>query len=119
MVREVGRQGAGGFQLDGEIQKAVILRGKKTLPKPVIFSGGEHHGRLEWLEILSSESQSSSETSGCFPRLSPFGSFLIYGTKLRTELPSSAAITFLLNLHMSTQNQETLMLGKIEGRRRG
>ena len=29
MVREVGRQGAGGFQLDGEIQKAVILREKK------------------------------------------------------------------------------------------
>lgn len=29
MVREEGRQGAGGFQLDGEIQKAVILREKK------------------------------------------------------------------------------------------
>ena len=95
------------------------MRGKKNPPKPVTFSGGEHHGHLEWLEIPSSESQSSSETSGRFPRLSPFGGFLIYGTKLRTELPSSAAVTFLLGLHVSIQNQETLMLGKMEGRRRG
>ena len=36
---------------------------------------------------------------------SQFGSFLIYGAKLRTELPFSAAVTFLLGLQVSIGNQ--------------
>ena len=74
--------------------------------------------RTSWLPRMAWDTQLESPGLALRPQAffldSQFGSFLIYGMKLRTELPFSAAITFLLGLQVSIGNQETVVLGKMK-----